>query len=104
MHIKNIQLENLVLQAKKGVECSEATGITFTNVKVLSVHTDPVVDILNSDNITFTKMTYRDGSDLLFRIGGDRTSKISIQNTDASNAKQKVQYEFGATEKSLTIK
>lgn len=104
MHIKNITLENLVLQADKGVECSEASGITFNNITVLSKNTDPVVDIVNSDNITFNKMSYKDGSDLLFRLGGDRTSNISIRNTDASKAKQKIQYEFGATEKSLTSK
>jgi len=104
MHIKNITLENMVLQAKKGVDCQEASGITFNNIKVISDDTDPVVSILNSDNITFNKIQYRQGSELLFRIGGDRTSKVSIQNTDASGAKQKVQYEFGATEKSVTIK
>jgi polygalacturonase len=104
MHIKNVVLENMVLQSKKGIECSEASGITFNNIKVISENTDPVVDVLNSDNITFNKILYKDGSSLLFRIGGDRTSKIAIQNTDASKAKEKVQYEFGASEKSVTIK
>jgi polygalacturonase len=104
MHVKNIVLENMVLQSKKGIECSEATGITFNNIKVISEDTEPVVAVLNSDNITFNKILYRDGSKLLFRIGGDRTSKIAIQNTDASKAKEKVQYEFGATEKSVSMK
>lgn len=104
MHIKNIMLENMVLQANKGIDCSEATGITFNNIKLITKETNPVVDVLNSDNLTFNKITYRDGTELLFRIGGDRTGKIAITNTDASKAKQKVQYEFGASEKSVTLK
>ena len=36
MHISNINLSNLVLQADKGIECSEATDIHFRNVKLLT--------------------------------------------------------------------
>jgi polygalacturonase len=103
MHIKDIVLENMVLQARKGIECSEASGIEFNNIKVLSDNTNPVVDVLNSDHIKFNKVTYKDGSDLLFRIGGERTSDISVNNTDVTKAKQKAQFEFGAKEQSLTI-
>lgn len=104
MHVKNIVLENMVLQAKKGIDCQEASGITFNNIKVISEETAPVVDVLNSDNITFNKLEYTPGAALLFRIGGDRSAKISIKNTDASKAKKKVEYEFGASEKNLTVK
>jgi len=89
MHVQNIVLENMVLQAKKGIDCQEASGITFNNIKVISEETAPVVDVLNSDNITFNKLEYKPGATLLFRIGGDRSAKISIKNTDASKAKKK---------------
>ncbi|PZR13170.1 MAG: hypothetical protein DI539_19460 [Flavobacterium psychrophilum] len=104
MHIKNIKLENMVLQANKGIDYSEATGITFNNIKLITKETNPVVDVLNSDNLSFNKITYRDATELQFRIGGDRTGKIAITNTDASKARQKVQYEFGASEKGVTMK
>jgi hypothetical protein len=104
MHVKDVVLENMVLQANKGIDIQEASGIQFKNIKLVSADTNPVVDILNSDNIIFDKLSYKDGSDLLFRIGGDRTSGINIKNTDATKAKQEIQYEFGATEKSITIK
>jgi polygalacturonase len=103
MHVKNVVLENMVLQAKKGIDCQEASGITFNNIRVISEDTDPVVEILNSDNLVFNKLSYKQGADLLFRIGGDRSGKISIKNTDVSKAKEKVQYEFGASEKAVTM-
>lgn len=104
MHIKDIVLENMVLQAKKGIDVQEATGITFKNIKIISEETDPVVDIVQSDKLVFDNITYKDGAELLFRVNGDRSGSIVIKNTDASKAKEKISYELGASEKSVTIK
>ena len=82
----------------------EASGITFKNIKIISEETDPVIDIVQSDALLFDNITYKDGASLLFRVNGERTKNISIKNTDASKAKEKISYELGATEKSLTIK
>jgi len=102
MHVENVVFENITVQANRGIDMQEASAIQFKNVKILSAETNPVVDVLNSDNILFDKLSYKDGSELLFRIGGDRTSRINIGNTDATKAKQKIQYEFGASEKMVT--
>jgi polygalacturonase len=104
MHVKDIVLENMVLQADKGIDVQEATGITFRNIKVISHETNPVVDIIQSDKLVFDNITYKDGSELLFRVGGERSNNITLKNTDASKAKQKIVYELGATEKAVTIK
>ncbi len=104
MHVKDIVLENIVLQADKGIDVQEATGITFKNIKIISNDTDPVIDVVHSDKLIFDNITYKDGSKLLFRINGERSSNINIKNTDASKAKEKISYELGATEKSVTIK
>jgi polygalacturonase len=104
MHVKDIVLENMVLQAKKGIDIQEATGITFRNIKVISNETNPVVDIVQSDKLVFDNITYKDGSELLFRVSGDRSNNINIRNTNGSNAKKKISYELGATEKMVTIK
>lgn len=104
MHVKDIHLENMVLQAEKGIDCQEASGITFKNITILSRQTNPVVDIINSDRLTFDKLFYKKDAELLFRVAGDRTKSINIQKTDASKAKEKIQYEFGASEQNVTIK
>jgi len=104
MHVKDIHLENMVLQAEKGIDCQEASGITFKNITILSQQTNPVVDIINSDRLTFDKLIYKKDAELLFRVAGERTKSINIQNTDASKAKEKIQYEFGASEQNVTIK
>ncbi|HEY6064271.1 MAG TPA: glycoside hydrolase family 28 protein [Chitinophagaceae bacterium] len=104
MHIKDMVLENMVLQADKGFDIQEATGISFKNIKVISAETKPVIDVVQSDKLVFDHITYKDGAELLFRISGDRSGNISINKTDASKAKEKIIYELGASEKSVIIK
>jgi polygalacturonase len=104
MHIKDIVLENMVLQAKKGIDVQEATGITFKNIKIVSAETNPVIDVVHSDKLVFDNITYNEGAELLFRVSGDRSNSINIKNTNASGAKEKISYELGASEKSVTIK
>jgi hypothetical protein len=61
-----------------------------------------VVDVIQSDNLVFDNITYKNGAELLFRVNGERSKNISIKNTDASKAKEKITYELGANEKSVT--
>jgi unsaturated rhamnogalacturonyl hydrolase len=102
MHVKDIVLENMVLQAKKGFDIQEASGITFKNIEVISDDTKPVIDIVQSDKLIFDNIRYANDAKLLFRVSGDRSANIIIKNTDVSKAQEKIKYELGATEKSTT--
>ena len=102
MHVKDIVLESMVIQAKKGIDVQEASGIIFKNIKIISDETNPVIDIVQSDKLVFDNITYKDGAELLFRVSGERSGGISIKNTDAAKAKEKIRYELGANEKSVT--
>ena len=101
MHVKDIVLENMVLQADRGIDVQEASNISFRNITIISANTNPVVDILNSDNISFDKITYKVGSEALFRVSGDRVKNITIKNTDGANSKQKLLTEFGTDVKEI---
>jgi len=104
MHVKDIVLENMVFQAKKGMDIQEASNISFKNIKVISEETDPVIDIVQSDKLVFDNISYKNAANSLFRISGEKSNSINIKNTDASKAKEKIVYELGASEKSVTIK
>src|SRR5688572_27303663 len=58
MSVKNIVLENMVLQAKHGLDMTEGNDITFVNVKLVTTNTDPILRVHNSKNISFDKMQY----------------------------------------------
>lgn len=104
MHVKDIVLENMVLQANKGMEIQEASGISFRNIRILPIDTKPVIEIVQSDNLLFDNISYPQDSKLLFRVSGDRSSKIRVIKTDTSKAKDKIDFELGANENSTTIK
>lgn len=101
MHVKDIVLENMVLQAQNGIDVQEASNITFRNITIISADTKPVVDIINSDKLVFDKITYKANSELLFRVSGDRSKNISISNTSAANTKEKLVCELGADAKEV---
>ena len=96
MHIKDIVLEHMLLQAKKGIVIQEASGITCKNIKMISTETNPVIDIVQSDALIFDNISYKEGSGLLFRVSGERSKAINIKNTDASKATKEIGYELGA--------
>lgn len=104
MHVKNIKIENSVFQAKTGVDIQEGSNIQFSNVKVYTKNTNPVIDIINSDNISFNKTDYNNGTNLLLRAAGERTKAITIMNTDYSKALKKVQIELGAAAEQVQVK
>jgi len=97
MHVRNISLNNIVISADRGIDCSEASEIRFNNVTLKTKQTAPVVDVLNSDRISFGNLKYNRGADLLFRFGGDRLKQIEVKNTNVSDSKKSAEYEFGAT-------
>jgi polygalacturonase len=99
MHVKDIVLENMVLQAKKGIDIQEASGIIFRNITILSKETNPVIDIVQSDNLIFDNIRFAENTSMLFRVAGDRSGNISVKNTDATKAKERVIFELGANEK-----
>ncbi|NCD70991.1 glycoside hydrolase family 28 protein [Mucilaginibacter sp. R11] len=103
MNISDIYLDNMVIKANKGMECTEAIGVHLNNVQLITNNTSPVISINNSSAITFDGLKYPDGIDLLFSINGDKTKNIRVNNTSLTSAKNKAEFANGASEQSLTI-
>ena len=103
MPVKDIVLENMVIQSKKGLDIQEANGIVFRNIQVESKETQPVVDIIQSRNLVFEKIKYASGSALLFRLSGERCDNINIGRTDSTGCKEQIKYELGATNKAIAL-
>jgi len=88
MNIKDIHLENVTIQAKKGIEIIEASGIFLKNVNVITDDTNPIVYIQNGTNVNINGLQYKNGSELLFNITGEKTKDIKVTGTDVSKAKK----------------
>jgi len=88
MNIKDIHLENVTIQSKKGIEIIEASNIFLKNVKVITNDTNPVVHVQNGSNININGLQYKNGAELLFDITGEKTKALKITGTDVSKAKK----------------
>ena len=102
MHIKDIVIENAVLQADEGIDIQEASGITLNNITMLTKNTNPVAYVLNSDGITINNLKYTNGAETLLQVQGDRSKNIKLVNTNTKQAKQKLVTNFGATEAAVS--
>ena len=101
MNVQNIVMEDMVLQAKHGLDMTEGNNITLRNVHLVAKDTDPVMNIHNSQNITLNKITYNN-ADLLLNVSGEKSKGLKLLNTDVKKAKKSVEFTYGATDGALS--
>ncbi len=95
MNVKNIVLEDMVLQAEEGLDMTEGSHITIKNVKLITKETNPVMNIHNSRHITLNKIGYRN-ADVLLNVTGEKSKDIQLSDTDRTKSKKAVELNYGA--------
>ena len=98
MHVKNIWIENAVLQASEGIDIQEASNINLKNITMISKNTRPVGYVLNSDSIRIDGLRFKDSAEVLLQVQGERSKDIQLLNSNTAAAKQKLIAGFGAGE------
>jgi DNA sulfur modification protein DndE len=104
MNISNIQLTNMVLETRKGIDCTEATNIRFNNVRLIIADSDPLIYLQNSNAIQFNNISYDNPAPVLFSVNGERTKNISVSKIDLTKTKNKAAFDFGAAPSSVVFK
>jgi DNA sulfur modification protein DndE len=97
MNIKNISIENVSIQSKKGFECTEGDNITLKNA-TLYCDDKNVVEVHDSKNLLLENIQYKP-NDVLLSVSGSRSKDIRLLNTDASKAKKEILLGAGVSEK-----
>ncbi|MBS1664923.1 MAG: glycoside hydrolase family 28 protein [Bacteroidetes bacterium] len=103
MSIRDISLENVIIKAKRGADIIEAQNIALTNVTLSCDQTQPLINIENSQQLTFTKLQSPTPPALLFSINGDRTKQINLAQTSPSLSPNTADFKYGAPKSSLNI-
>ena len=104
MSIKNIFLEDMVLQAKDGLDVTEGTNIVMKNIQFITKNTNPVLNIHNGNGITLNNIAYNSESELLLNVSGDKSKNIQLTETDMGKARNKVTFTYGAPESAVVMK
>ena len=104
MKIQNINFENVFIQSNRGIEISEAANISLKNVSLLAAKTDPLINVGNSNNITFTSLKPLNEYKTFLNVSGVNAAGIQILKSQTPIAKEKITFSNGANLSSLTIK
>ncbi|MBL0335587.1 MAG: glycoside hydrolase family 28 protein [Chitinophagaceae bacterium] len=96
MHVKDIVLKDMVLQAKVGMDIQEASNISFKNIQLVTPGTDPMIDIVQSDKLEFSQITWPVSSPTAYRVSGDRSKEIKIHSFGKPDLTNKIKQELGA--------
>jgi len=102
MNVKNIVMEDMVLQANKGLDMTEGSDITLKNVNLVTKDINPVMNIHNSKNISLNRISYAN-ADLLLNVTGEKSSGIAVTSTDVKKAKKGFEVNYGAKETSVKV-
>lgn len=103
MSIKNILIEHANIDAKKGVELIEASGIVVKGLTLKAAETNPLIHIDNSENVVFEDLNPVGDVDLLINISGESTSNILLKGSETTGVKKVSGFTHKASEKALTI-
>jgi polygalacturonase len=104
MNIQDITIENVTIQAKKGIDIIEASNINLKDITIISKETAPVVHIENAQNIVFENLKYQEDATLLFDLYGENSKNIQVIKTDVNKAKTISKMEAGISKSVLKIK
>jgi DNA sulfur modification protein DndE len=97
MNIKSIELENISIQSKKGLVCTEGENISLKNVG-LYCDDKTVMDIFDSKNLLLENINYKP-TEILLKVSGSHSKNIRLLNTDGSKAKKLVEFGPGISPK-----
>ena len=100
MSIKGIHIENGTFKTNNGIDIIEAQNISIKNVRLETKNNGPLIVIQNGNSIALDKITFTNAQ-VLLKISGKKSAQVQLLNTDASKAKNKVEFGPGAESSSL---
>jgi hypothetical protein len=102
MNVKNILLKDMVLQANQGLDMTEGSDISLSNVQFITKNSNPVLNIHNSKNILLNGIKYNADADMFLNVSGEKSNGIIITKTNT--AKNKIQFTYGGNEKAVEVR
>jgi polygalacturonase len=89
MNLKNVRLENAVLETENGITMIDAEGIALKNVRVLSEN-GPTLTIYNSKDIDVSGLAYGDSQAEVVRLLGEKTHNVRFDTKDFKDAARQI--------------
>lgn len=101
MTIKDIELNNIIMTAERGISMYDAEDIKITNVVISSP--DPVIRARQSRNILLENVNSLVDNKIFMSLEGSKTEKIILKGKNAEIIKNKTEFISGASSDALKI-
>jgi DNA sulfur modification protein DndE len=102
MHVKDVQMSNVFIQANEGLDIQEASEIQLNHITVHANNKNPLVYTLNSNDIKIKEFDFSNKSEIFLQAHGPRTKTVSIALKNGQKIKNDIG--FGADAKTIEIK
>lgn len=93
MSIKEIELNNIVMKAERGVSMYDAENINIIDAVITSP--DPVIFARQSRNILLRNLHYMPKNKIVLKLEGEKTSEIIVKGNNAEDIKAKTEVAEG---------
>ncbi len=91
MNLKNIRLENVIIDATKGLECIDSDGIQLTNVRI-KADKGPAMYFKNGRNVQIEDFRYQIPGKTAVKVEGPLSENIRMKKAD-----------FGASDETIVL-
>lgn len=102
MNLKNVRLENAVLEARKGITCIDADGIELVDVKVLQQE-GPALTFYNSRDVRAEGLVFPESEGPVIRVLGELSDSIYLEAKDYSAPARQVSLGKAVPEGALVL-
>ncbi len=101
MNLENVSLENIRIEAQKGLFCKDAKGVTLKNIQ-LDTKEFPAFVFINTKDLKVNGFKTTESQEPIFNFQGDLTQNVNL--TIPSGVDENALIEFGKGVKKETIK
>jgi polygalacturonase len=83
MNLENIHLDNLLMEADKGLTCVDANQVFIHNLK-LTTNKTPVMEFTNSKNVVVENAEFNSATGNIISVNGNQTKNILLKGNGGS--------------------
>ena len=84
MNLENVQLDNLLIEADKGLTCVDADHVKINGLKLITKKL-PVMEFTNSKNVDVENCVLPGNNGKIITINGNRTKSILLKGTGGTD-------------------
>ncbi|MGI0107519.1 glycoside hydrolase family 28 protein [Salinimicrobium sp. WS361] len=102
MNVKNIRIENSILEAEKGITAIDVDGLELINVKVIAGD-DSAITLYNTKNVDVKNLSFAENGKIPVRVLGTLSKNVKFEKEDFSAAGRQIEQDKKLPKKAVIL-